>query len=205
MDYFIPFIVDDLLPQEVFNKVCNTVTSSKVPWYFFSSTLPPDSKLTDKDTFQFVHTLRNSEGSTTTPYLHDMWSEIMHYVTSKTGLDIVAVHRAKLNLMTKSNDKDPQPAHIDLYTNDCITFLLYLNETEGDTILYNNFVNDVPQGSIPLLDTTLYMRIAPKPNRAVFFESNRYHSSSAPYITDTRVVLTTVFKYKDERIIKTYI
>ena len=62
-----------------------------------------------------------------------------------------------------------------------IVGLYYVNDSQGDTVLFNQTWEDVPYGH--LTDESMlteYQRIAPKKGRMLFFNGMRWHSSTSP-------------------------
>ena len=70
---------------------------------------------------------------------------------------------------------------------DHLTLLYYINDTDGDTILYNEKFDE---GKEVIL--TEMARVSPKAGRAVLFNGNLYHSPSVP-TTGYRAVINYTF------------
>ena len=66
-----------------------------------------------------------------------------------------------------------------------ITGNYYLNETDGDTVIYNE--------TTPSKEYTIKERVKPIQNSWHQFDGNYYHSSSAPVNNEKRIVLTYNF------------
>lgn len=76
------------------------------------------------------------------------------------------------------------------------TALLYLNGEDGDTVFFNErFTANADTPST----LTERMRIQPKPNTLVFFNSAYYHASSSPRWGSARCVLNIVFYATDAK------
>ena len=107
-------------------------------------------------------------------------------------LEIEGVNRIKFNLLLK-NSEFPEDhynlAHQDA-TRECYSLVYYLNDSDGDTYLFNEFYED---GKIPD-KLTVAQRVTPKKNRAVIFDSTRYHASANPRNSSERFVINYVFK-----------
>jgi len=74
-----------------------------------------------------------------------------------------------------------------------IVGLYYVNDSDGDTVLFNQTVDDIPFNT-PYDENILteYQRISPKKGRMVFFNGKKYHTSTSP--TDKiRMVITFDF------------
>lgn len=69
-----------------------------------------------------------------------------------------------------------------------LSLILYLNDSDGDTIIFKEKSYD---SSVGLNE---YARVTPKKNRCVIFNSSYLHSSSPPIYTDYRLIANLVFK-----------
>ena len=90
----------------------------------------------------------------------------------------IVIYRAKLNLLLQNNQTTPNPPHIDLVDIKHRVLLYYVNDSDGDTIIYKD------KSAEKVLD-----KISPKQGRILFFDGDYYHSSSPPIINNKRIVL----------------
>jgi hypothetical protein len=97
--------------------------------------------------------------------------------------------RVKFNLLLKNEfgDHYNQP-HVDAEIK-TYAMVYYLNDSDGDTVIFNEKF-DINMRDIELTEHT---RIQPKKNRAVIFESDRFHASMNPAVSRDRFVLNWVF------------
>ena len=78
--------------------------------------------------------------------------------------------------------KEHNGLHVDLPPHlPHVACVYYCNDSDGDTIIYEQTINDVPGGS-QNVDVKEHKRVTPKRGRAVFFDGSRYHCSSQPSI-----------------------
>jgi hypothetical protein len=114
------------------------------------------------------------------------------------GAKIIGIDRIKVNLILKQPNLSEN--HYNIPHKDFPDFLeprhhsmvYYCEDSDGDTVLFDQFHNPL---EIPKV-LTINQRISPKKNRAVIFESNRWHSSSNPRYSKTRCVINFVFMTK---------
>jgi len=79
-------------------------------------------------------------------------------------------------------NKEHNGVHVDLPSHlPHVACVYYCNDSDGDTIIYEQTINDTPGGSqgVQLKE---HKRVTPKRGRAVFFDGSRYHCSSQPTI-----------------------
>ena len=80
--------------------------------------------------------------------------------------------------------------HVDYYFPH-YTLLYYVNDSDGDTIIYNEKVDSVNFGVTPEYPDrfSLLDRVSPKQGRAVLFNGMHYHSSSLPKKSENRIAI----------------
>jgi hypothetical protein len=196
-DYFFMFLEEFLLSKDV-------------PWYWNPSTSYIPKKGDEvgynvfedgntKETPQFTHSFIDG-GRDVSKYAHFM-SDVRDYI-NEFVMPIEKIVRVKANMLLKDENypiDSYHPPHSDVfgdgYDNQW-TFLYYINDSDGDTIIFDKEWDPENGGSIPKLD--IVQRCTPKVGNALLFKSNIYHASSPPKITDRRVVLNFVFEPKKD-------
>jgi hypothetical protein len=112
------------------------------------------------------------------------------------NFDILEVERAKFNILTARPDT-PEGSynhpHIDTTGTGYVSLLLYLNDSDGDTVIFNE---DYIDGQDRPEKLTIEQRISPKQNRAILFDSTRLHASCQPKETSARYIFNTVLKVR---------
>ena len=73
------------------------------------------------------------------------------------------------------------------------SMVYYTTDSDGDTVLFNEFHDTSMKGRVND-NLTVHQRITPKKNRAVIFESNRYHASSFPINSKKRLIINVVMR-----------
>jgi hypothetical protein len=118
---------------------------------------------------------------------------IFNIQDANPDLNLTGIHRLKFNILLQ-NSTAPENhyniAHQDSVTPDSYSAVYYINDSDGDTFLFNEVVTD--ENILPER-LTVAKRITPKKNRLLIFESNRYHASSNPRTSDSRFVINTIF------------
>ncbi len=77
--------------------------------------------------------------------------------------------------------------HTDL-TMPHLVCLYYVNDSDGDTIIYNETLDDVLPNEVNKTQFTIKQQISPKKGKIVMFDGKYYHSSSSP-TTDRRCIV----------------
>ena len=118
---------------------------------------------------------------------------LMYTVQDKVPeLDFKGMVRVKFNLLMQRPDALPDHyniPHQDSVGN-CYSMVYYCDDSDGDTFLFNEFYEE---GKVPE-KLTIAQRVTPRKNRAVIFESNRYHAASNPIVNKDRFVINFVIE-----------
>lgn len=197
-------IIKDFLPFSYQNEIKNEMLATRTfPWYWNPSTVD-SSKQYEKNThignlengrddIQMYHLFINSETKSPPSHYFNLVRHILYFLELKIQTPIKEVIRIKGNLLFTTNGQQggSHIPHIDQYveTGNCLSMVYYVNDSDGDTITYNEKSNGSKQTAF-----TVEKTCTPKQGTAILLESDRYHSSSLPVNTDTRCVINFIFK-----------
>lgn len=148
-----------------------------------------DSKT--KDNPQFTHTIYLNNAVTSQHYQY--FTEMLTYIEPYIG-KIKRVIRIKANLMVGDGSYPEgfyNGPHVDYHGDNLMSFVYYVNDSDGDTILFNEFLDGNPHN---ITELTEIDRQTPKAGMGIAFDSERVHTSSTPRFTDRRVVINYVFE-----------
>jgi hypothetical protein len=108
------------------------------------------------------------------------------------NLEIKQLTRIKFNMLHRIDTQHQQSyniPHPDETDNDfTYTMVYYVNDSDGDTVLFNEFYDKLDNNK----KLTIHQRVKPKKNRALIFNSKRYHASSNPVDNINRTVLNFI-------------
>ena len=161
--------------------------SANFPWYLSPFTVDENYIVKNfRDGGQFTHMLVHN-GEVKSSMAGEVlgmfnWDLIERYIGPDYKLD-----RAKANLLVRTNPPLVHPPHVDSQSA-CVTMLYYVNDSDGDTVLYSDGAPNYYSGA-PISFTS-----APERGKAIIFDGRQYHSSTTPSISDYRAVINMVFK-----------
>lgn len=114
---------------------------------------------------------------------------IFSFLEDRTGYSFDALGRIKANLTWPQPEHltGVNPPHIDVPQDECISMVFYVNDADGETVLYDKKVHE---GEDNLKEIA---RVEPKAGRALLFHSNRFHSSQPPVNAPYRIIINSVF------------
>ena len=196
-----PLIIDNFLPESFQKSLIDLLTGHEFPWTFFNYSVSEydleEHFYTDepvKEHIQLRHGFAKDNNITSDFYKYIEPLKLIFESHMRTK--VTYLHRLKSNLLISQKGPYLQPPHVDVMDmldgdTNCLgykTLLYYVNDSDGDTILYNEHFTGEPVGLV-----TEQQRISPKQGRAVIFDSNQIHSGCCPSINDTRMVINCVF------------
>jgi len=211
-------IIENFIPKELQDEIETLVNSDIFEWRLYSGTLRKglydyENKIGIYDTWQLSHIFFYG-GHPVSKYTNIIASMLYH-IKKHTGNDYrKRLMKVKTNLLFPTNlnmdDNSCHIPHVDVHTDGCKTILYYINDSDGDTFLFDEFIDPVfnknfggthytyeDGKAIPSNTMILNRRITPKKGTAILFDSNRYHASSSPKIADRRFVINFVISEKD--------
>lgn len=179
------------IPQKIVDDIELWVTSTKIPWFFFTHTLGKDQRgsyKVDQDTYTIADLPRFSHifypNSKTAKEDTAAVVPLTNWVKKNLlpGYDVV---RVMGNLTTQLRDAELllNIPHVDTDDGKKFTFLYYVNDSDGQTVFFED-------GQI-VCDTT------PVRGTGALFPSNTVHAGQVPCINKSRYVINIIFSKRD--------
>lgn len=163
----------------------------KFPWIFNKSTnIKTDNYaiLDGKniiDSPQFVHMAMFNKQKQS-PFA-DTCISILNKFSSKNNIIVNDIVRIKANMILKNGNSGMHYPHVDADKNHLV-FLYYVNDSDGDTIFFNEKYNGDKIDSLSIMKN-----VSPESGKAVVFDGLTYHASSSPVKSDFRCVINIDF------------
>lgn len=171
------FIEDDHgIPDEVLAEIDHHVLkNADFPLYY------RHSYTTEKFPY-FSHTLmpREELDGVRRSVFFDFFNDIVLNFCHKHGVNVSHVTRACVN-STIHHDTPFSEPHVD-YTDDHYVVLMYLNDCDGDTIIFDKKYTDGPTHlSIDEGESmSVFKRVTPKAGKIILFDGKNYHTNVFP-------------------------
>lgn len=128
----------------------------------------------------FSHIFKYPDGkiSNLYPKIHDTFASKIKKITNYKD---IYYNRSFLQLpLPNQYAKKHNVVHVDLPVElPHIACVYYVNNTDGDTVIYEQTIHDVP-GQSKNVNLVEHMRVNPKRGSMIFFDGSRYHCSSQP-------------------------
>lgn len=184
-------LIDNLVPTSYANILEDELTKL-MPWYYTPSS-SGDVKIDKDDKFivdfpQMHHVFLDSDGSTSSHFT--LIQPLVWFVEKHLNINIISLNRIKANLLLpgRSTLDNYNIPHIDHPRDDHISMVYYVNNSDGDTRIFDKTVSEGHE------NLNSIGQFEPKKGRALVFKSNRFHASSPPFKTEKRMIINFVMQ-----------
>lgn len=175
--------IQNFVPESYKNDLILLMGDDYFPWYYNAMTISHDNH----DIFyQFTHNIygENKIKSETFYRVQPM----LYFFEQQSGLKIKSIRRIKVNLLPRqpvSEGQEKTSIHTDLdykdegNTNNFISIVYYVIDSDGDTVICDNDGNELK-------------RVSPKAGDCVWFKSNMPHYPEVPKIHKRRIIINII-------------
>jgi hypothetical protein len=177
-------LIEKFIPDSFKVLLQNLIDHVNFAWFFNkNSTYEGQDGI-----FQLVHVVKNEYGYTSEHF--EKIKPLLYFFEMHTGFEITNIYRIKINMMTQrilTEEQNKLAVHTDveLTKDDFVTFIYYVNDSDGDTIIYNKD------------KTQIVERIEPKAGNCAWFKSNVFHNATPPKDHVNRIVINCVLQVKN--------
>lgn len=198
-------VVDDFLPQGYIDAIETLCYSKEMSWSYVNETVygnPDNTNVWEK---QFSHSLF-FEGKIASEH-YKFFMPVMFLLEKEINYKVKSLLRLKLNLLTTVPDSNSIfVPHID--SGDIEPYLsavLHINNSDGDTIIYENAIED--RSILNREDYFTYLenrkrnekfvikeQVEFRKNRIIIFDGSYLHEAKWPERHKDRLVLNIVFR-----------
>ena len=171
--------IENLLGQNHYGWLLNKLDHPGVAWYYAETTANHFDK---KEAFHssFSHLVFKSDTGPVSEFF-DASLPILLTALDQQNKILKELIRIRIGLITRTPHEIIHAPHKD-DSRPHSTGLYYLNDTDGDTVIYNE--------TQEAEDYTIKERLTPKANTWHQFDGAHYHSSSAPTQNEKRITIT---------------
>jgi hypothetical protein len=190
-------VLDKVIPTTLEEKIKDIINAYSFTWEYLPRFNDNIKSISD-NTFQYNHVIFNNNKACSE--FSAIFTPLLYFFEDKFNIEILNIYRVKVNTLLKAASNVVQPPHVDHPSSKYVSIVYYVDDCEGDTIVYNENISFF-KGKAPVIlesnnGLTEARRISPKKGRAVMFNSTTYHSASSPCLNDRRLVINTVVEIK---------
>lgn len=193
-----PFkIIENVISKNTQNRLYDIVTGGDFSWTIRKdSAFAPDFDFPDFwnpfPTISFVKEIY-SYGTIVTKEMMPWCLQILDSALDQTGLKMDKLRRIQINQLygnlNKNYNGSLTTAHVDQYY-DHMVLLYYINNSDGDTVLFNEKRDDV------FTSFTELTRVKPTQGNALLFDGKYFHSANNPILNNKRLAINFNFTVK---------
>ena len=192
--------IEDVIPK-LYQDQIEAETTSRMPWFF---SLEPGrsgalgrADAADAGYSGFSNTVFHADEVGAPPStMTALLLPLLLTFCDKARRPFTKLLRIRLGLYPRTMIEADHHPHVDFYQPH-YNALYYVNDADGDTILFNETFEDVTKAMLPAYTAqqrfTVAKRIAPKKGKIVGFDGGQYHASTHPRQASHRIVIAFSF------------
>jgi len=203
-------VIDNLIPKSFQDAIIQRIQGEQhFPWFLLHRIGHPDHfDMNNTPTYKdpnitddvgFFHMAY--DGNVTSPF-YDFFRSILEFFSEKTDIQVGELLRIRLRYTHKGigHDKFKYAApHVDFNSSRPYhTLIYYVDDSDGDTIIFDKVFNPEEDRYDPILAEPLpeLLRITPIKGTGLFFNGHRYHAGNYPINHSSRIVINFDFLKK---------
>ncbi len=182
----------------VLSKVKEVLMGPEMPWYLCTTDYYGNYSNPNSHKWQHIAYHKNVSSSLAGPYLEmAVWDAL-----SKTQQNVDELIRIRCSVTEIGNEHFVGGPHVDTNTPH-MTALFYLNDSDGDTIIYNEKfdpalgLDQYKYYEQHVVKPTIMKTVTPEENKMTWFDGLLYHSSNSPTTTAKRFIINVNYTIKN--------
>jgi hypothetical protein len=200
-------VINNLVPKSFQDAIIQRVQGDQhFPWFLLHRIGHPDHfnplnapKYKDPnitDDVGFFHMAY--DGNVASPF-YDFFRTILEFFAEKTNIQIGELLRIRLRYTHRGTDHSESKyaaPHVDFNSSKPYgTLVYYVDDSDGDTIIFDKIFNPLEEVYDPILAEPLpeLVRITPTKGTGIFFNGHRYHAGNYPVNHSCRIVINFDF------------
>jgi hypothetical protein len=189
--------LEDVIPRLYQDQIEAEVASNRMAWFFNEESGRRGGQV-ETSYGGFSHTAYHvNEGVAAPSPMTALLLPLLYIFCDKGNVPFSSLLRIRLGLFTRgSADVPHHNPHVDFYQPH-YTALYYVNDSDGDTIIFNETFDDVTAEMSAAYTRerrfTVARRTSPKKGRMIGFEGRHYHASMHPTTSASRIAIAFSF------------
>ena len=180
-------VIEKFIPNIFKTFLQNLLENVNFEWHYMNNSLNYNATQIQDGIFQFIHIIVDEQGNKSPHY--EKIKPLLYFFELHTGLKIKGILRMKANLLTQrelSEDINKLAIHTDVNEKDYVSFIYYVNDSDGDTVVYNADKTEIIE------------RASPVAGNCFWFKSNQFHNATPPKHHSTRIVINCILQIDNE-------
>jgi len=181
-------IFDDIIPEVYQNWLLDCIYNPELKWHIKHHAISDRFEDDPRNGFCSFHYLYEmDERGELSPLCNAFMPLALQF---REKLQCECLMRMRVNNVPIFPKQQIQLPHVDCYVKNSWVVIYYLDDADGDTVIYNQRAED-PESYIKQVNEdkwSVKMQIQPKKGRAVAFKGDLFHSSTLPTRNQRSVV-----------------
>jgi hypothetical protein len=187
--------LEDVIPKGYQDQL--EAETSALGWYFHKETARPGLNFSQSYGGFFHMAYDAASPSPVASVINALLVPLLFVSLDKAQLTLNGLVRVRLGMFPRTLlDVPYHNPHVDFYEPHLVG-LYYVNDSDGDTVVFNETYDDVSQEQSVLHTKegrfTIARRISPKKGRMVGFDGRHYHASMHPMKASSRIAIAFSF------------
>ena len=181
-------IVDDLVSETYQEWLISLIKDENLMWHRKDSAIMDANSADPRNGFcNFHYMYECDKGGNVSPLCNAFVPMALNIMDKIGAFNLM---RMRINCVPAMFNNVTQLPHIDSYVPDSWNVIYYMDDSDGDTVIYNErTLNDYEYNKYLKEDNfTEKVRVTPKKGRAVAFKGDLFHASTTPSKTWRPVV-----------------
>ena len=185
-------VLDNFLTKSYHKELLNLMFSANFDWYYNENISYKSNSISHLNEYGFSHIFWDDKGMRNTS-TSMFWKPGLYQIMDAVDTDFILRSRGDMTMYSyKEFTHEP---HVDYFLKN-ISVVYYVNDSDGDTIFYNQRHSEKDK-PIPN-DLKIKDKVSPKANRLVFFEGDIIHTGMSPNKHKNRIIINSNFKKLNE-------
>lgn len=183
-------IIEDFLPKSYQDMIEQELTSPNINWHFMRDIAHDNETIEELNLKDINPAFAHKFFDTTTGPVSPGFGitlPIMYFACDKINIPAGELLNSRSFLTIPLNHTDKDHPHTDQYFEHTVC-LYYVNDSDGDTVIFNECFPDFPVDAAVEENLTVLKRITPKKGRAVLFNGSHYHRSTRPSVGSRLII-----------------
>jgi hypothetical protein len=181
-------IIKNLMPNDYVNNLRELMDTPYFPWYY------KDNQVSNKNTdqiFGFTHCFFKDKEINSTGF--NTLIPLISEFSTQSKLKVNNIFRLQANLIfnqpvSETTLKNGIHRDIENIEGNFVSFVYYVIDSDGDTVLYNE-------------DMTIKEKASPISNNCIYFNSRDLHEANLPKKNKKRIVINCVLEIENDKTI----
>lgn len=181
-------LIENFLSKSYHKELLEILGGPNFDWYFSENISYKNKKNGRLNEYGFYHIFWDNNGKRNSE-ISNFWKPALLKIMDT--VDCNNIVRSRADMTMNCSEEFIHDPHVDFFFPN-ISVVYYVNDSDGDTILYNEKYNDI---NLPVpKKLSIKEKISPKANRLIAFEGEVLHTGCSPVKHKNRIIINSNFE-----------